>query len=84
MKRKTILMAALSVMLAGSVNAQIVVVEENRDNNRLTLQSNEILNNNIDEITGDDIAPLGSGALLLAAMSGLYLSVKRKGKSLDK
>ena len=80
MKRKTILMAALSVMLAGSVNAQIVVVEENRDNNRLTLQSNEILNNNIDGITGDDIAPLGSGALLLAALSGAYLLGKRKKK----
>ena len=84
MKRKTILLAVLSLALAGSMNAQIVVVEENRDNNRLTLQSNEILNNNIDEITSDDIAPLGSGALLLAAMSGLYLSAKRKGKSLDK
>ena len=73
-------MAALSVMLAGSVNAQIVVVEENRDNNRLTLQSNEILNNNIDGITGDDIAPLGSGALLLTALSGAYLLGKRKKK----
>lgn len=78
MKRKTILMAALSVMLVGCVNAQIVVVEENRDNNRLTLQSNEILNNNIDGITGDDIAPLGSGALLLTALSGAYLLGKQR------
>lgn len=84
MKRKTILLAVLSLALAGSLNAQIVVIEENRDNSRLTLQSVEILNNNIDGLSGEDVAPLGSGALLLAAMSGLYLSAKRKGKSLDK
>lgn len=84
MKRKTILLAVLSLALAGSLNAQIIVIEENRDNSRLTMQSNGMLSNTLDELTGDDLAPLGSGALLLAAMSGLYLSAKRKGKSLDK
>lgn len=84
MKRKTILLAVLFLALAGSLNAQIIVIEENRDNNRLTMQSNGMLSNTLDELTGDDLAPLGGGALLLAAMSGLYLSAKRKGKSSDK
>ena len=79
MKRKSILMAALSVMLAGSVNAQVFMSENNRVSSSIETQTDANPINLTTESDGS-FAPLGSGALLLTALSGAYLLGKRKKK----
>lgn len=77
MKRKTILMAALLIMLAGSANAQVFMSENNRVSSSVEAQTVDNLLSEAAE-PGANPAPLGSGALLLATLSGAYLLGKRK------
>lgn len=79
MKRKTLLVTALSLLLAGSVNAQ-VFLNEDRYSQGLTMQTNDILSD-IGEQPGEDHVTAGSGALLLMAMSGAYLFGKKNRKN---
>ena len=79
MKRKTLLVTALSLLMAGYVNAQ-VFLNEDRYSQGLTMQTNEILSE-IGEQPGEDHVPVGSGALLLMAMSGAYLFGKKNRKN---
>ena len=79
MKRKTLLVTALSLLLAGSVNAQ-VFMNEDRYSQGLTVQTNDIFSD-IGEQPGEDHVPVGSGALLLMAMSGAYLFGKKNRKN---
>lgn len=82
--KKRITILTLSLLLATAVQAQIYVME-NEANQR---EGVEVPNNDwpdnpqVYNQGNDDYAPLGSGVLLLTALGGAYLLIK-KGKIID-
>ena len=83
MKKIMTVMAAM-LLLAGSLKAQIFIIDDEETSLRDVSSAEEVsLIIPIVGITADqygEYAPAGSGALLLAAMGGAYLLGKKKKK----
>jgi len=80
-KRRNILIALLLLAAMLPTQAQVFMMEDDNDPNRNVLNVNGQYNNVPFHGSTDDQAnfvPLGSGALLLAALGGAYLTGKRK------
>lgn len=80
---KKITILVLGLMIATSMQAQILVMEGEQNNLRNVTTDNGDLNNVIfhgSENDQSNFTPLGDGIMLLAALGGAYLVGKRKNK----
>ncbi len=80
-KKRTITMVVALLMAAGSLKAQIFLMDEDYENSLRTPSSSSPLT----PYQGGDIdqtlhVPVGSGLFLLAGLGGLYALGKRKKK----
>ena len=77
--KKILLIFSILLALAAPMRAQVLIMEE--DENERNVFGNGQWNNIIVHGSPDDQAnwvPLGSGALLLAALGGAYLTGRRR------
>ena len=80
-KRRNTLIALLLLAAMLPTQAQVFMMEDDNDPNRNVLNVNGQYNNVPFHGSTDDQAnfvPLGSGALLLAALGGAYLTGRRR------
>lgn len=80
---KKITILVLGLMIATSMQAQILVMEGEQNNLRNVTTDNGDLNNVLFHESQNDqtnFTPLGDGIMLLAALGGAYLVGKRKNK----
>ena len=86
MKKKVVRIMSVAVLLftMSFANAQIFITGEDIEETspRATSSSNEILNVPTQGVNYDqnNYAPLGSGLIILAGLSGLYVAAKRRRK----
>lgn len=79
--KKILLIFSILLALAAPMRAQVFIMEEDENERLRNVFGNGQWNNIIVHGSPDDQAnwvPLGSGALLLAALGGAYLIGKRK------
>ena len=79
--KKILLIFSILLALAAPMRAQVFIMEEDENDRLRNVFGNGDWNNIIVHGSPDDQAnwvPLGSGALLLAALGGAYLIGKRK------
>ena len=79
MRKKITIMAALLLFMAATANAQIFLIGE--DNQRSTIDNvGGFIPQNGLQIDQGEYVPVGSGALLMAALGCAYLVGKKRKK----